>query len=129
MPRSLSIVPNGDAGGGVMILPETSENRIEDFDNVVRQLLGGRAAEELIFGKVYDGAGGGNGSDLGRVTAIISNVHARLGLGSNLMSTDGIEGDFVEGRIRRLYAETQMSLTASTRGPPRPTFITCSHRQ
>ncbi|BDA84212.1 hypothetical protein Sa4125_17540 [Aureimonas sp. SA4125] len=110
MPRSLSIVQNGDAGGGVAVNQQINENRIEDYDNVVRQLLGGRAAEELIFGKVSAGAGGGSDSDLGRVTAIISNVHARLGLGSNLMSTDGIEGDFVEGRIRRLYAETQMML-------------------
>lgn len=112
MPRSLSIVQHSDAGGGVAVNQETNENRIDDYDNVVRQLLGGRAAEELIFGKVSTGAGGGDGSDLGRVTSIIPHVHARLGLDSNLMSTDGIESDVVEGRIRRLYAESLMMLAA-----------------
>jgi len=45
-------------------------------------LLGGRAAEQLVFGEVTAGAGGADDSDLGRATRLATRIETAYGFGS-----------------------------------------------
>jgi hypothetical protein len=73
------------AGGG------TVERRMPSFltrtrvDALVRMMLGGRAAEVVIFDEVSSGAGGGEESDLGMATQLLIDAETRLGLGNSLV--------------------------------------------
>jgi ATP-dependent Zn protease len=79
-PKALSI---GGAGGltesdhGEM-QPET-RTHLEKF---LAAILGGRAAEQIIFGEVTAGAGGVGGSDLNRVTRLAMRLETDYGFGS-----------------------------------------------
>lgn len=73
-----SIRETGDAQGGVV-----SDRRHrglmtrKEIAGELRMLLGGRAAEEVVFGDVSAGAGGSADSDLARATALaVSALHA-----------------------------------------------------
>jgi cell division protease FtsH len=78
-PEILSIVPRGPTLGFVGRSPEEDsylESREELLDDVVVS-LGGRAAEELIFGESFSGAV----SDLQRVQRICKQMVAEFGMG------------------------------------------------
>lgn len=74
----VTIVPRGDAGGYAMLSPK--EDRFlmskEDMIEKICGLLGGRAAEELIFGKVTTGAH----NDLERATNIARSMVTQYGM-------------------------------------------------
>ena len=77
--HKVSIVPRGQALGYVLHFPEEDrylKNRDELMDQMTG-LLGGRAAEELVFGSVTTGAS----DDLKRVAAISRGDDPRVGDG------------------------------------------------
>ncbi|MCT4542793.1 MAG: ATP-dependent zinc metalloprotease FtsH [Vallitalea sp.] len=76
--HSISIIPTGYAGGYTMPLPEKddtyqSKNEMEQ-DIIVS--LGGRAAEQIIFGDITTGAYG----DLQKVTSTARNMVVKFGM-------------------------------------------------
>jgi cell division protease FtsH len=84
--RKITIVPRGMSGGSVLSMPEDdlgpeTRSRIKDM---IAQALGGRAAEEIVFGEVTTGAGGGNNSDLAIVTRYARAMVTRFGMSDRL---------------------------------------------
>ncbi|MCC7451793.1 MAG: ATP-dependent zinc metalloprotease FtsH [Anaerolineae bacterium] len=84
--RKITIIPRGMSGGSVLSMPEDdmgpeSRSRIKDH---ISQALGGRAAEEIIFGEITTGAGGGQGSDLYTVTRYARAMVTRYGMSDKL---------------------------------------------
>jgi cell division protease FtsH len=80
--HKISIIARGQAGGYTLILPETdrtlvSRNKI--LADMV-SLLGGRAAEEIVFSDITSGAS----NDLERVTKLAREMVTRLGMSSTL---------------------------------------------
>ena len=76
--HKISIVPRGGAAG-VTWLPEDSDRRLHSRSMLVERmatLLGGRVAEEIVFGEPADTAG----TDLAQVTAIARRMVAELGM-------------------------------------------------
>ncbi len=78
-PEILSIVPRGPALGFVGHSPQEDtymRSRDQLLDETVT-LLGGRAAEELVFGEAYTGAA----DDLARVHAVCKQMISEFGMG------------------------------------------------
>jgi len=74
----ITIVSRGQALGYVMPLPEEErglQNRAE-FEDQIAGLLGGRAAEEIVFDETYTGAA----NDLERVTKMAKSMVTRYGM-------------------------------------------------
>ncbi|HVB86582.1 MAG TPA: ATP-dependent zinc metalloprotease FtsH [Candidatus Dormibacteraeota bacterium] len=81
--RKISIVPRGRAALGYTLqLPETEKfmmSRDELLDKI-RGLLGGRAAEEIVFGSVTTGAE----DDLEHATALVRQMICMYGMGDSV---------------------------------------------
>jgi cell division protease FtsH len=80
--HKISIIARGQAGGYTLILPEmdrTLVSRNKILADMV-SLLGGRAAEEIIFSDITSGAS----NDLERVTNMARKMVTRLGMSSEL---------------------------------------------
>jgi cell division protease FtsH len=78
-PEILSIIPRGPALGFVAHSPEEDsylESR-EELQNEIVTLLGGRAAEEEVFGTSFSGASG----DLARVHLVCKQMVGEFGMG------------------------------------------------
>lgn len=54
---------------------------LDHFRDVLAMLMGGRAAEELVFGKICAGSAGSATSDIGKATHLARMIELRLGLG------------------------------------------------
>jgi len=78
-PEMLSIIPRGPALGFVASSPEEDSylQSRQDLENEIVTLLGGRAAEEEVFGTSFSGASG----DLARVHAICKQMVGEFGMG------------------------------------------------
>ena len=80
--HKISIIARGQAGGYTLILPDndrTLVSRNKILADMV-SLLGGRAAEEIVFSDITSGAS----NDLERVTKLAREMVTRLGLSSEL---------------------------------------------
>jgi cell division protease FtsH len=80
--QKISIIARGMAGGYTLALPEedrTLMSRNKMFADMVG-LLGGRAAEELVFNDITSGAA----NDLERVTRLARNMVMRMGMSKEL---------------------------------------------
>ena len=94
--RKISIIPRGIALGVTLSTPDSdrvSYSR-EELDARIRVALGGRVAEEIVYGKVSTGAE----SDLQQLTAIAREMVGRWGM------TDAL------GPVAWISSETQSSL-------------------
>ncbi|MCL5997195.1 MAG: ATP-dependent zinc metalloprotease FtsH [Chloroflexi bacterium] len=80
--HKVTIIPRGMAGGYTWSLPKEDDHYVSraKFMDELAKALGGRAAEELIFGDITTGAS----SDLQRVTEIARDMVTRYGM-SELM--------------------------------------------
>ena len=121
----ITIIPttNG-AGGYTLTIPQdTNYQRLDYLQNKIMVLLGGRAAEELIFGKnkISSGAQG----DIGQVTNMALAMITEYGMGesigllklSNLGNISASYGQPVveeaKNLVNKLYAETLSLLSAN----------------
>lgn len=80
--HKVTIIPRGMAGGYTLMLPEDDrmlQSRNKLFAEMV-VLLGGRAAEEIVFDDITSGAG----NDIERVTRLARAMVTRLGMSSEL---------------------------------------------
>jgi len=117
----VTILPRGGAGGFTQFVPK-EEGMVSrtTLENQVKIALGGRAAEELVFGSadVTTGAVG----DLQRVTEMVYQMFANYGFSSlgNLMVDDG-SSEYLKSQVdrevvslvERLYHETLQDLEAN----------------
>jgi cell division protease FtsH len=80
--HKVSIVARGMAGGYTMALPEEERRLLSKakFEDDLAFWLGGRAAEELVFGDVTTGAA----NDLERVTEVARAMVTRFGMSEKL---------------------------------------------
>ncbi|NLN70208.1 MAG: ATP-dependent metallopeptidase FtsH/Yme1/Tma family protein [Chloroflexi bacterium] len=80
--QKVSIIPRGEAGGYTIAFPEEDrmlKSRKQIMSDMV-SLLGGRAAEELVFNDITSGAS----NDLERVTKLARTMVMRLGMSDAL---------------------------------------------
>jgi cell division protease FtsH len=108
--HKISIVPRGQALGYTLNLPE--EDRYlktrEELLDYMTVLLGGRAAEQLVFGAITTGAA----DDLGRVAQIAAAMVGEYAMGTDLSSHRG-PGDGPDGAseaTRRVRDQEQQAL-------------------
>jgi cell division protease FtsH len=80
--RKVTIVARGMAGGVTWVMPEndTAMGTTKRFLDQIAGALGGRAAEEIVFGDVTNGAS----SDLENVTRIARTMVTRWGMSTKL---------------------------------------------
>ncbi|MEJ2411921.1 MAG: ATP-dependent zinc metalloprotease FtsH [Anaerolineales bacterium] len=80
--HKISIIARGQAGGYTLILPETDRTLVSRNKMLADMisLLGGRAAEEIVFSDITSGAS----NDLERVTKLARKMVTRLGMSSEL---------------------------------------------
>jgi len=107
--HKISIVPRGQALGYTLNLPE--EDRYlktrEELLDYMTVLLGGRAAEEIVFGAITTGAS----DDLSRVAEISRSMVHEYAMGTALSSLKvSAEGGAVSDRTRQLRDEEQQHL-------------------
>ncbi len=99
--QKITIVPRTmGALGYVMNVPEEEkylESKAELHDNIVG-LLGGRAAEELIFGDVTTGAA----NDIEKATSLAQNMVTRFGMSEKfgLMGLATVESQYLDGTAK-----------------------------
>ena len=139
--HKISIVPRGNALGYTLNLPE--EDRYlktrEELIDYMTMLLGGRVAEELVFGAVTTGAS----DDLQRVAEISRAMIHEYAMGTSITSRKiSAHGGEVSDRTRELRDDEQQHLadeakraatqlisttaTSSTRWPTRCCATRCS---
>ncbi|UJL46506.1 ATP-dependent zinc metalloprotease FtsH [Virgibacillus sp. NKC19-16] len=97
--HKVTIIPRGQAGGYAVQLPKEERyfmTKPELFDKVIG-LLGGRVAEEIMFGEVSTGAS----NDFQRATGIVRKMITEFGMSDKigpLQFTSGGGGDVFLGR-------------------------------
>lgn len=97
---AVSVVGDGQVGGSISRRPRPPALPLRaDLEGEAVALLAGRAAEIAFLGEASAGSGGDESSDLARVTAIVTRVHATLGLGFGL-TFRGRDEDLLEA-VRR----------------------------
>jgi cell division protease FtsH len=80
--RKVTIIPRGIAGGVTWSMPEDDSAHMtrSKLKDMIAGALGGRAAEEIVFGEITTGAS----SDLSRVTEISRAMVTRWGMSDKL---------------------------------------------
>jgi cell division protease FtsH len=85
--KKITIIPRGMSGGSTLLNAPEDDMVVETrarIKDAIAMALGGRAAEEIAFGEITTGAGGGNGSDLERVTRFARAMVQRYGMSERL---------------------------------------------
>lgn len=82
--HKVTIIPRGGTGGVTWFLPpeDKSYTNVYEFKDILARALGGRVAEEIIWGK--DGITTGAGSDLRKATDIARDMVIEQGMGTDL---------------------------------------------
>ncbi len=82
--HKVTIIPRGNTGGVTWFLPEKDKDyhRLDELKDNLVVSIGGRVAEEIIFGKdkISDGAGG----DIQGITSIARSMIMRFGMSDKL---------------------------------------------
>lgn len=81
--EKITIIPRGQAAGYTLSVPEIQELSIQkksDLMGMIAGLLGGRASEEIVFGKENISTGAAN--DLYKATNIVRSMVTQLGMSS-----------------------------------------------
>lgn len=101
MIQKISIVPRGQALGYVLKFPDEDRYLLtkEELLNKIKMLLGGRAAELLIFNEITTGAQ----DDLKKATDIAQNMVCSYGMGQN--GHMSIEEQYVKYNIREIQSQ------------------------
>jgi cell division protease FtsH len=102
--QQISIIPSGNALGYTLNPP--TEDKYSVYKNELKEqismLLGGRAAEEIIFGDVSGGAS----NDIERATKIAKNMVTKLGM-SELLGLRAFGNDHGEVFLGRDFSSSQ----------------------
>lgn len=105
--QKITIIPRGSAAGYTMQTPEGIEKRIqskEDLLSMIRMTLGGRASEEVVFGKDQITTGASN--DLYKITNVVRAMVMQLGMSEIGMTQFFPSEGFVNPyQQQKLYSE------------------------
>ena len=82
--HKVTIIPRGGTGGVTWFLPpeDKSHTNVYEFKDILARAMGGRIAEQLIYGD--DGITTGAGSDLRKATEIARDMVIEQGMGKGL---------------------------------------------
>jgi len=82
--HKVTIIPRGDTGGVTWFLPpeDRAFTSIVEFKDILARAMGGRVAEEIVYGR--ENVTTGAGSDLKHATQIAHDMVTREGMGSKL---------------------------------------------
>ncbi len=112
--QKVTLIPRGQAQGLTWFMPDEEQGLITRTQILARiaGALGGRAAEEVIFGKAEVTTGAGN--DLQQVTAMARQMVTRFGM-SNLgpLFLEGPMGEVFLGRDLMMRSEYSNEIAAS----------------
>ncbi|WP_085043899.1 AAA family ATPase [Ensifer aridi] len=75
----------GNVGGALFALPTFMRRSRKHYLDEIVVLLGGIAAEEVVFGEFFDGSAGSLNSDLVQATKAATLIEAGLGMGQTLV--------------------------------------------
>ncbi|HTW41802.1 MAG TPA: ATP-dependent zinc metalloprotease FtsH [Solirubrobacteraceae bacterium] len=106
--RKVSIIPRGMALGVTLSTPDTDRvsYSLEELQAKIRVALGGRVAEEVVFGKITTGAE----SDIQQLTQIARQMVGRWGMSETIgpvaVLPDEAQGPFLPG-VSETSQETQ----------------------
>jgi cell division protease FtsH len=80
--RKVTIIPRGVAGGVTWYLPNEDNNLMTrgKLKSMLASAMGGRSAEELVFGEITNGASG----DISQITDIARTMVTRWGMSEKL---------------------------------------------
>ncbi|MDR3330024.1 MAG: ATP-dependent zinc metalloprotease FtsH [Mycoplasmataceae bacterium] len=107
--EKITIIPRGQAAGYTLSTPEKQEITIQkksDLLSIISAILGGRASEEVIYGKSEISTGAAN--DLFKVTNIVRSMVTQLGM-TDLGMTQYIPS---EGQVNPYAAKMYSESTA-----------------
>jgi cell division protease FtsH len=97
---SLGKGAKSQAGAAYFEMPIIAHRGRANYSNRIAITLAGLAAEELIFGETYDGAGAGPGSDLARATWLATMMETSFGMGASYRHCAATDDDALEA-LRR----------------------------
>lgn len=83
--EAVSIIRRGDTGGSTVLITDGRIPTRGSVENLVVQLLAGRAGEEAFFGEPGTGSGGNASSDLARATRLVGMLHISEGFAGSLL--------------------------------------------
>jgi len=109
--QKVTIIPRGDAGGYTIMTPkdETLFQSKQDLYASITGFMGGRAAEEIMFGK--ENITTGAHDDLDKATRIAKNMIVQLGMSDSLgMARLLTSEDISYGRTAGTYSEQTATL-------------------
>lgn len=104
--QKITIIPRGDAAGYTMQTPAEQERVIQTKDdllNQVRMTLGGRAAEEVIYGENQITSGAAN--DLYKVSRIVKAMVMSLGMSKKMGLTQYVPSENTSAFQQKMYSE------------------------
>ena len=114
--RKVSIIPRGMALGVTLATPDSDRvsYSLQELDAKIRVALGGRVAEEVVYGQVTTGAE----SDIQQLTQIARHMVGRWGMSEEIgpvavLPADG-QGPFLPG-VSETSERTQQLVDAETR--------------
>lgn len=76
---------SANVGGALFALPAFMRRNRKHYLDEIGVMLGGIAAEEVVFGEFFDGSAGSINSDLMRATKAATLIEAGLGMGQTLV--------------------------------------------
>lgn len=108
----VSIIPTTKgAGGYTLSIPQDNMYQNKDYLNKrIMVLLGGRAAEEIVFGKEYITTGASN--DLKVATEMITNMISFYGMGESigLISLNGLPQEYISAKSSSILDESKKTI-------------------
>jgi len=109
--QKVTIIPRGDAGGYTIMTPkdESALQSKQDLYALITGYMGGRAAEEIMFGK--DNITTGAHDDLDKATRLAKTMVVQLGMSETIgMARLLTSEDISYGRTAGTYSETTATL-------------------
>jgi cell division protease FtsH len=98
----------GNDTGEVARKSGAMEQKLEEYEDELAIVLGGRAAEKILTGEISGGAGGPADSDIGRASTLALDIELRFGLGQhgNLWAPMPIEIAMRDPALKQIVAKS-----------------------